>query len=216
MKIFLDTANIDEIKKGVELGIIDGVTTNPSLVAKEKKDFKKLIKEICNIVKAPVSAEVIALDASGMIKEGLELSKISEHVVVKIPFTPDGLIATKKLAEKDVSVNMTLIFSLNQALLACKAGAKYISPFVGRLDDIGHNGFELAKDCQDMLTLYPSFDCEVIAASIRHPQHVIEAIKNGIDIATLPFSILMQMMKHPLTDIGIQKFLEDWQKSNNQ
>jgi len=214
MKIFLDTANIDEIKKGVDLGIIDGVTTNPTLVAKEKKDFKKLVKEICEIVKAPVSAEVISLDAEGMYREGLELSSISEHVVVKIPFTPEGLVATRKLTEKDVSVNMTLIFSLNQALLACKAGARYISPFVGRLDDIGHNGFELAKNCQEMILSY-GFDCEVIAASIRHPQHVIEAIKNNIDIATLPFSILIQMMKHPLTDIGIEKFLEDWKKANS-
>lgn len=214
MKIFLDTANIDEIKKGVDLGIIDGVTTNPTLVAKEKKDFKKLVKEICEIVKAPVSAEVISLDAEGMYREGLELSSISEHVVVKIPFTPEGLVATRKLTEKDVSVNMTLIFSLNQALLACKAGARYISPFVGRLDDIGHNGFELAKNCQEMILSY-GFECEVIAASIRHPQHVIEAIKNNIDIATLPFSILIQMMKHPLTDIGIEKFLEDWKKANS-
>ncbi|ADR18942.1 fructose-6-phosphate aldolase [Calditerrivibrio nitroreducens] len=214
MKIFLDTANIDEIKKGVDLGIIDGVTTNPTLVAKEKKDFKKLVKEICEIVKAPVSAEVISLDAEGMYREGLELSSISEHVVVKIPFTPEGLVATRKLTEKDVSINMTLIFSLNQALLACKAGARYISPFVGRLDDIGHNGFELAKNCQEMILSY-GFDCEVIAASIRHPQHVIEAIKNNIDIATLPFSILIQMMKHPLTDIGIEKFLEDWKKANS-
>jgi len=214
MKIFLDTANIDEIKKGVELGIIDGVTTNPSLVAKEKKDFKSLIKEICDIVKAPVSAEVISMDAEGMVKEGVDLAGISEFVVVKIPFTPEGLIATQKLAEKEIKVNMTLIFSLNQALLACKAGARYISPFVGRLDDIGHNGFELAKDCQIMVENY-LFDCEIIAASIRHPQHVIEAIKNGIDIATLPFSILNQMMKHPLTDIGIEKFLSDWKKTNS-
>jgi transaldolase len=212
MKIFLDTANIDEIKKGVELGIIDGVTTNPSLVAKEKKDFKSLIKEICDIVKAPVSAEVISMDAEGMVKEGVDLAGISDFVVVKIPFTPEGLIATQKLAEKEIKVNMTLIFSLNQALLACKAGARYISPFVGRLDDIGHNGFELAKDCQIMVENY-LFDCEIIAASIRHPQHVIEAIKNGIDIATLPFSILNQMMKHPLTDIGIEKFLSDWKKN---
>lgn len=214
MKIFLDTANIDEIKKAVDLGIIDGVTTNPTLVSKEKKDFKKLVKEICEIVKAPVSAEVISLDAEGMYNEGLELSSISEHVVVKIPFTPEGLVATRKLTEKDVSVNMTLIFSLNQALLACKSGARYISPFVGRLDDIGHNGFELAKNCQEMILSY-GFDCEVIAASIRHPQHVIETIKNNIDIATLPFSILIQMMKHPLTDIGIEKFLEDWKKANS-
>ena len=214
MKIFLDTANIDEIKKGVELGIIDGVTTNPSLVAKEKKDFKSLIKEICDIVKAPVSAEVISMDAEGMVKEGVDLAGISEFVVVKIPFTPEGLIATQKLAEKEIKVNMTLIFSLNQALLACKAGARYISPFVGRLDDIGHNGFELAKDCQIMVENY-LFDCEIIAASIRHPQHVIEAIKNGIDIATIPFSILNQMMKHPLTDIGIEKFLSDWKKTNS-
>lgn len=214
MKIFLDTANVDEIKKAYDMGMVDGVTTNPSLVAKEKKDFKKLIEEICNIVKAPVSAEVISLEESGMIKEALELSKISEHVVVKIPFTLDGLKATRKLQEKNINVNMTLIFSLNQALLACKAGARYISPFVGRLDDIGHNGFDLAIACQNMIDTY-GYECEVIAASIRNPNHVITAINNGIDISTLPYSILEQMMKHPLTDIGIEKFLSDWKKSQN-
>ncbi|MCA1928075.1 MAG: fructose-6-phosphate aldolase, partial [Calditerrivibrio sp.] len=212
MKIFLDTANVNEIKKACDMGMVDGVTTNPSLVAKEKKDFKKLIKEICNIVKAPVSAEVISLEESGMIKEAIELSKISEHVVVKIPFTLDGLKATRKLKEKNINVNMTLIFSLNQALLACKAGARYISPFVGRLDDIGYNGFDLAIDCQNLIDNY-GYDCEVIAASIRNPNHVITAINNGIDISTLPYSILEQMMKHPLTDIGIEKFLSDWKKS---
>ncbi|MCA1933563.1 MAG: fructose-6-phosphate aldolase [Calditerrivibrio sp.] len=214
MKIFLDTANVNEIKKACDMGMVDGVTTNPSLVAKEKKDFKKLIKEICNIVKAPVSAEVISLEESGMIKEAIELSKISEHVVVKIPFTLDGLKATRKLKEKNINVNMTLIFSLNQALLACKAGARYISPFVGRLDDIGYNGFDLAIDCQNLIDNY-GYDCEVIAASIRNPNHVITAINNGIDISTLPYSILEQMMKHPLTDIGIEKFLSDWKKSQN-
>ncbi|MEF3254602.1 MAG: fructose-6-phosphate aldolase [Deferribacterales bacterium] len=213
MKIFLDTANIDEIKKGVELGIIDGITTNPSLVAKEKQDFKKLIKEICEIVQAPVSAEVISLDAKGMATEAEELTKLSEHVVIKIPFTSEGLKATKYLSQKGISVNMTLIFSLNQALLACKAGARYISPFVGRLDDIGHDGFDLAIACQNMIENY-MFDCEVIAASIRHPYHVITAINSGIDIATLPYNILEQMMKHPLTEIGIDKFLTDWKKAN--
>lgn len=215
MKIFLDTANIDEIKKASDLGIIDGVTTNPSLVARENKDFKSLIKEICSIVKSPVSAEVIALDYEGMVKEAKELSAISEHVVIKIPFTPDGLKATKKLKEDDIPVNMTLVFSLNQAILACKAGARYISPFVGRLDDIGHNGFELAIACERMIENY-LFDCEVIAASIRHPQHVSTAINNNIDIVTVPYPILEQMMKHPLTDIGIEKFLKDWEKSQTK
>ncbi|MCX8084092.1 MAG: fructose-6-phosphate aldolase [Calditerrivibrio sp.] len=213
MQIFLDTANLEEIRKGVELGVIDGVTTNPSLVAKEKKDFKILVKEICDLVKAPVSAEVISLDCEGMVKEAVELVGISEHVVIKIPFTAEGLRATQILFEKNIKVNMTLIFSLNQALLACKAGARYISPFVGRLDDIGHNGFGLAIDCQNMIDSY-GFGCEVIAASIRHPNHVVTAIQHGIDIVTIPYPILEQMMKHPLTDIGIEKFLSDWKKTS--
>jgi len=213
MQIFLDTANIEEIKEISSLGILDGVTTNPSLIAKEKKDFKSTIKAICDIVKGPVSAEVIATDYEGMITEAEELVKISEYVVVKIPFTLDGLKATKYLSDKDIPVNMTLIFSANQAVLACKAGARYISPFVGRLDDIGHDGMELAIQCQDIVDTY-GYETEVIAASVRHPEHVLKIMENGIDIATLPHKVVMQMLKHPLTDIGIEKFLSDWKNAN--
>lgn len=213
MKIFLDTANIEEIKEISSLGVLDGVTTNPSLIAKEKKDFKSTIKIICDIVKGPVSAEVIATDFEGMISEAEELASISEYVVVKIPFTLDGLKATKYLYNKKIPVNMTLIFSPNQALLACKAGARYISPFVGRLDDIGHEGINLAVQCQNIVDIY-GYEAEVIAASIRHPEHVLKIMENGIDIATLPHKVVMQMMKHPLTDIGIEKFIADWKNFN--
>lgn len=212
MKIFIDTANIEEIKEIHSYGILDGVTTNPSLIAKEKRDYRATIKEICDIVEGPVSAEVLSTNYNDMVKEGIELSKISPYVVVKIPFTPDGLKATKALSEKNVMVNMTLIFSPNQALLACKAGASYISPFVGRLDDIGHDGVSIAETCQDIVENY-AFDTEVIAASIRHPQHVLRLAEYGVDIATLPYKVIMQMMNHPLTDIGIEKFLEDYKKA---
>ncbi|MGA1862169.1 fructose-6-phosphate aldolase [Deferribacter thermophilus] len=212
MKIFLDTANIDEIKEAVSYGIVDGVTTNPSLIAKEKRDFKETISKICEIVKGPVSAEVIATDYEGMVKEAKELASISEYVVVKIPFTEDGLKATYTLNLEGVDVNMTLIFSPNQALLACKAGARYISPFAGRLDDIGHDGMDLVLDCQEIILNY-DFDTEVIAASIRHPMHVYQAAINGVDIATIPFKVLKQLFKHPLTDIGLEKFLNDWKNS---
>jgi len=212
MKLFLDTANIEQIKEIAELGILDGVTTNPSLIAKEKKDFKTTIKEICEIVKGPVSAEVIATDWEGMVSEGRELAAMSEFVVVKVPFTKDGLKATSIMAEEGIKINMTLIFSPNQALLACKAGAAYISPFAGRLDDIGHDGIEVCEKCQDMIETY-GFDTEVIAASIRHTQHIFLATEAGIDIATVPHSAIMQMMKHPLTDIGIEKFLADWENA---
>jgi transaldolase len=214
MQIFLDTANIEEIKAAARLGVIDGVTTNPSLIAKEKKDLKETIRAICDIVDGPISAEVIALDAEGMIREGRELSKIHENVVVKIPFTADGLMATSALHEEDISVNMTLIFSPNQALLACKAGARYISPFAGRLDDIGHDGIETCVQCQDIISTYDFFT-EVIAASIRSTGHVLRCTQEGIDIATIPSSVLFQLMKHPLTDSGIEKFMSDWKKSQN-
>ncbi|MDR2870144.1 MAG: fructose-6-phosphate aldolase [Deferribacteraceae bacterium] len=214
MQLFLDTANIEEIKAAARLGVIDGVTTNPSLIAKEKKDHKETIRAICDIVDGPISAEVIALDAEGMITEGRELAKIHENVVVKIPFTPDGLIATNALHEEDISVNMTLIFSPNQALLACKAGARYISPFAGRLEDIGHDGIEVCSQCQDIIGTY-DYLTEVIAASIRSTAHVFRCAQEGIDIATIPSSVLMQMMKHPLTDSGIEKFMADWKKSQN-
>lgn len=211
MKIFLDTANIEEIKEVKGYGILDGVTTNPSLIAKEKRDFKNTIKEICEIVKGPVSAEVISTDAAGMIKEAEELIKISEHVVVKIPCTFEGLKATSYLKSNNIDVNMTLVFSATQALLGCKSGARYISPFVGRLDDIGAKGIQLAVQCQDMVDMY-GFETEVIAASVRHSEHAIACIESGIDIATIPHKIIIQMMKHPLTDIGLANFLSDWEK----
>jgi transaldolase len=214
MQIFLDTANIQEIQVIHSYGILDGVTTNPSLIAKEKKDYKTTVKEICDIVKGPVSAEVLSTSYEEMVNEGIQLSKISPFVVIKIPFTPDGLKATKALYERGIKVNMTLIFSPNQAVLASKAGASYISPFVGRLDDIGHDGLNLAIACQDIVENY-DFDTKVIAASIRHPEHVLRVMENGIDIATLPYKVVMQMMKHPLTDIGIEKFLEDYKKAFN-
>ena len=212
MQIFLDTANIDEIREAASLGVIDGVTTNPSLIAKEKKDLAGTIRMICDIVDGPISAEVIALDVDGMYKEGRELSEIHENVVVKIPFTKDGLIATSRLANDGIAVNMTLIFSPNQALLACKAGASFVSPFAGRLDDIGHDGIAVCSECQDIISTY-GYDTEVIAASIRHPMHVFQCAREGIDIATIPYAVLLQMMKHPLTDIGIEKFMADWNKN---
>ncbi|KAA0259010.1 fructose-6-phosphate aldolase [Deferribacter autotrophicus] len=212
MKIFLDTANIEEIKEAVSYGVVDGVTTNPSLIAKENRDLKSTIKEICDIVQGPVSAEVIATDLEGMLKEARELAKLDENVVVKIPFTEEGLKATYILTQEGIDVNMTLIFSPNQALLACKAGARYISPFAGRLDDIGHNGLDIVLACQEIVINY-DFDTEVIAASIRHPMHVQEAALNGVDIATIPFKVLKQLFKHPLTDIGLEKFLADWEKA---
>ncbi|MGA1846119.1 fructose-6-phosphate aldolase [Deferribacter abyssi] len=215
MKIFLDTANIEEIKEAISYGIVDGVTTNPSLIAKENRDLKSTIKEICDIVQGPVSAEVIATDFDGMLKEAKELAKIDENVVIKIPFTEEGLKATYKLTQEGIDVNMTLIFSSNQALLACKAGARYISPFAGRLDDIGHNGLDIVLECQEIVINY-DFDTEVIAASIRHPMHVQEAALNGVDIVTIPFKVLKQLFKHPLTDIGLEKFLADWKKATNK
>jgi len=212
MKIFLDTANVEEIKLVKDLGILDGVTTNPSLIAKEKKDFKKTVAEICEVVNGPVSAEVIALDWETMVKEGRELAEISEHVVVKVPFTKDGLKATSILSGEGINVNVTLIFSPNQALLACKAGAAYISPFAGRLDDIGHDGIDIVAQCQDIVDTY-DFDTEVIAASIRSTAHMMQCMEIAVDIATIPYKVIEQMMKHPLTDIGIEKFLADWKES---
>lgn len=209
MQIFLDTANIEEIAKAAELGIIDGVTTNPSLIAKEKKDFKQTIKTICELVDGPISAEVIGLKASEMVEEGKALADIHENIVVKIPFAMEGLKATNTLAAIDIPVNMTLIFSANQALLACKAGARFVSPFAGRLDDIGHDGIEICAQCQNIIEVY-GYDTEVIAASIRNTAHVFQCAQEGIDIATIPYGVLTQMMKHPLTDIGIEKFLADW------
>jgi transaldolase len=211
MKFFIDTANIDEIKKAGDYGLVDGVTTNPSLVAKEGKDFKQLIKEICNTVEGPVSAEVISLKYEGMIKEARELSEIAENVVVKIPMTEDGIKSVKTLSAEGIKTNVTLVFSPLQALLAAKAGATFVSPFVGRLDDISHNGMKLVRQIMDIYFNY-AFDTEVIVASVRNPLHVLEAAQIGADISTIPFKVLMQFVKHPLTDIGIERFLKDWEK----
>ena len=213
MKIFIDTANINEIRDIYELGILDGVTTNPSLIAKESgRDFKEIISEISQFVPGPISAEVISLDADGMVKEAVELAKISENIVIKVPMTKDGLKATSILSSKGIKTNVTLIFSANQALLAARAGATYVSPFVGRLDDIGMDGMELVREIMDIFETY-GIETEVIAASIRHPQHALMAALAGSDIATIPYKVLMQMMKHPMTDKGIDAFLADWEKT---
>ncbi len=211
MKFFIDTANIDEIKKAWEIGVIDGVTTNPSLLAKEGKDPISQLKEICEIVNGPVSAEAVSVKHEEMFKEALELSKIHQNIVIKIPMTEDGLKTVKKLSKEGIKTNVTLVFSATQALLAAKAGATYVSPFVGRLDDISHFGMDLIRDIQIIFENY-AFDTEVIVASIRNPLHVLEAARIGADIATIPYSVIKQLIKHPLTDIGIEKFLKDWEK----
>lgn len=211
MKFFIDTANIEEIKKAWELGVIDGVTTNPSLISKENREPIGLLKEICSIVDGPISAEAVSLKADEMVKEAEELARIHENIVVKIPMTEDGLRAVKRLSSAGIKTNVTLIFSASQALLAAKAGATYVSPFVGRLDDISHAGMELVRDIQDIYENY-FFDTEVIVASIRNPLHVVEAAKIGADIATIPYSVITQLINHPLTDIGIERFLKDWEK----
>ncbi|MCX8033807.1 MAG: fructose-6-phosphate aldolase [Thermodesulfovibrio sp.] len=211
MKFFIDTANIEEIKKAWEVGIIDGVTTNPSLLAKEVKDPITLLKEICQVVDGPVSAEAVSLKHEDMLKEAFELSKIHPNIVIKIPMTEDGLKTVKKLSQEGIKTNVTLVFSATQALLAAKAGATYVSPFVGRLDDISHFGIDLIKDIQIIFENY-AFDTEIIVASIRNPLHVLEAARIGADIATIPYSVIKQLIKHPLTDIGIEKFLKDWEK----
>jgi transaldolase len=210
MKIFIDSANIDEIKKANEWGVIDGVTTNPTLVAKENKDFKQLVREIISIVDGPISVEVIGTDAEKMVKEAVEMSEWSQNIVVKIPMIPDGLKAVKILNGKNVKTNVTLIFSINQALLAAKSGATYVSPFIGRLDDIGHEGMQIVRDMVDIFKLY-HFKTEVIVASIRHPLHVIEAAKADAHIATVPFNVIEKMFTHPLTDMGLERFLKDWE-----
>ena len=211
MKFFLDTANVDKIREFAEIGLVDGVTTNPTLVAKEGRDFHEVIKEICSIVDGPVSAEVTALDAEGMINEARELSKLADNVVIKIPMTKEGLKAVNVLSKEGIKTNVTLIFSANQALMAAKAGATYVSPFVGRLDDIGQNGMQLIAE---IVQIFKNYDIktEIIVASVRHPMHVIEAAELGADIATIPFKVIKQLSKHPLTDIGIERFLEDWAK----
>jgi transaldolase len=211
MKFFIDTANIDEIKQAVEMGMVDGVTTNPSLVAREGRKFEEVLKDICKIVDGPVSAEVISLDAKGMVAEGKKLAKISDNIVIKVPMTVEGLKAVKLFAAAGIKTNVTLVFSAAQALLAAKAGAAFISPFVGRLDDIAENGMDLINDIMTILDNY-GFASEVIVASVRHPMHVIEAALIGADIATIPFKVIEQLAKHPLTDIGMEKFLADWKK----
>jgi len=210
MKFFIDTGNIDEIREGLALGMVDGVTTNPTLVAKEHKDFDTVVREILEIVDGPVSLEVVSLDAEGMVKEGRELAKLAENVVVKVPMLTEGLKATKILYEEGIKVNQTLIFSPIQALMAAKAGAAYVSPFVGRLDDISHIGMDIVEQIVTIFSNY-DFDCEVLVASIRNPLHVLDAALMGADVATIPFKVLTQLAKHPLTDIGIDKFLADWE-----
>ncbi len=213
MKFFIDTANLDEIREANELGLIDGVTTNPSLITKEKDvDFKEHIAKICALVKGDVSAEVTALDVEGMLREGRELAKIAPNVVVKCPLTLDGLKATRIFREEGTKVNVTLCFSAAQALLAAKAGASYISPFIGRLDDIGQNGMQLIADIVQIYGNY-GYETEVLAASIRHPMHIVDAALLGADVATLPFKVIQQLVKHPLTDKGLESFLSDWKKS---
>ena len=215
MKFFIDTANLDEIKEASAMGILDGVTTNPSLVAKEGKDFKKLLSEIIKIVDGPISAEVISLDYEGMMKEAKELAAIHENIVVKIPLTMDGIKAVKSLYEVDIKTNVTLCFSASQALIAAKAGASYISPFVGRLDDISIVGMDLIEQIAQIYDNY-GFETEIIVASIRSPLHIVESAMIGADIATVPFKVIEQLFKHPLTDNGIEKFLSDWNKQNSK
>lgn len=211
MKIFIDSANVEQIKEVASWGILDGVTTNPTLVAREKTDFKSLIRQICDIVDGPISVEAISPGADEIIDEARSLAALHRNIVIKIPMTEDGLKATKKLSEEGIKVNMTLVFSPAQALFAAKAGAKYISPFVGRLDDIGHSGMEIVGQILDILDNY-DFESEVIVASVRHPGHVIEAAMIGAHIATVPYDVLKKMFKHPLTDVGIERFLKDWEK----
>jgi transaldolase len=210
MKFFLDTANVKEILEAASLGLLDGVTTNPSLVAKEGRIFKEVLVEICKIVDGPISAEVVSLEADAMVKEGKELAKIHKNIVVKVPLIAEGLKATKRMAAEGIKVNVTLCFSPTQALLAAKAGAWCVSPFIGRLDDISSNGMELIRQ---ILTIYRNYDfkTQVLVASVRHPQHVVEAALAGGHICTMPFSIFQQMVKHPLTDSGLKKFLADWE-----
>ncbi len=212
MKFFIDTANLDEIRDAADMGVLDGVTTNPSLVAKENMSFDKLLKEICEIVEGPVSAEVTAIEHKLMVEEGLRLAEIADNIAVKLPLTRDGLKACVDLTEQDVMVNMTLCFSAAQGVLAAKAGAFFISPFIGRLDDISTNGMKLVKDLVEIYNNY-GFDTEVLVASIRHPMHVIEAALAGADIATIPHAVIDKLLKHPLTDIGLEKFLADWEKT---
>ena len=210
MKIFIDTANLDQIKEINSWGILDGVTTNPTLVAKEGCDFETRVRDICQVVDGPISAEAVSMEAEGMIKEARQLSKIHKNIIVKIPMTSEGLKAVKVLSKEGIKTNVTLVFSANQALLAAKAGATYVSPFVGRLDDISHDGMALVRDIVTIFRNY-GFKAQVIAASMRHPVHVTEAALAGAHVATIPYDVLKKMLKHNLTDEGIQKFLKDWE-----
>lgn len=211
MKFFIDTANINEIKQAVAMGMVDGVTTNPSLIAKESKPFEQILQEIVEVVDGPISAEVIALDADGMVAEGKKLAAIHPNIVIKIPMITEGLKAVRTLSQEGIKTNVTLVFSASQALLAAKAGASYVSPFVGRLDDISQNGMDLI---QDVLTIYDNYGyaTEIIVASVRHPMHVVESALIGAHIATIPFKVIAQLAKHPLTDLGMKQFLADWEK----
>jgi transaldolase len=215
MKFYLDTASVKEIQEAASLGLLDGVTTNPSLVAKEGRVFREVLIEICNIVDGPISAEVVSIEADAMVKEGKELAKIHKNIVVKVPLIAEGLKATKRLAAEGIRVNVTLCFSPTQALLAAKAGAWCVSPFIGRLDDISSNGMELIRQ---IVTIYKNYDYKtfVLVASVRHPQHVVEAALAGGHICTMPFAIFQQMVKHPLTDLGLKKFLADWDSQNKK
>ena len=215
MKIFLDTANTTELKKAVDIGICDGVTTNPTLIMKEGKDYKKTLKEICNIVKGPVSAETVSLNAEGMVKEGKEFAKIAKNIVVKVPMTPEGMKACRLLVKSGIKVNTTLVFSANQALLAAKAGTYFVSPFIGRLDDAGEKGTELIREIRQIYDNY-GFKSQILAASIRSTEHVKEVAMMGADIATMPFKVYEQLFNHALTDKGIKMFLDDWQKLQKQ
>ena len=212
MKFFIDTANINEIKEANDMGMVDGVTTNPSLIAKEGRDFEEIIKEICEIVDGPISAEVVSTDTEGMVEEARKLSKIHNNIVVKIPMLVDGLKATRKLSEEGIKTNVTLVFSPLQALMAAKAGATYVSPFIGRLDDISQEGLLLVEQIVEIYSNY-AFDTEIIVASIRNPLHVLESALMGADIATIPFNVLSKLAAHPLTDKGLKAFLDDWNRA---
>ena len=211
MQLFIDSAILDEIRKVADWGVLDGVTTNPTLIAKAGRDYNETLKEICSIVKGPVSAETVSLNADGMVKEGIAFSKIAKNIIVKVPMTVEGMKACQRLTKQKIKVNVTLCFSANQALLAAKSGAFFISPFVGRLDDIGEVGMNLIKDIKQIYDNY-KFKTQILVASIRNPIHVLESAKIGADIATMPYSVFEQLFKHSLTDVGIKKFLEDWEK----
>lgn len=211
MKIFIDTANVNDIREAASMGIIDGVTTNPTLMSKEKGSFREILTEICSLVDGPISAEVVSEEAEGMVQEARELAKIGQNITIKVPMSIEGMKAVKILGQEGIWINMTLVFSPSQAILAAKAGARFISPFVGRLDDISHFGMDSVRQIVDIYENY-GFDTEVIVASVRHPLHVVEAALAGAHIATIPFKVIQQLVKHPLTENGIKRFKEDWEK----